>query len=252
MATEIETTLKEFIEEFEKIKKLGFVDSKRIHDTGIGKTFEDLMGVVENNKPSADFKGLIEIKSARELSSAMLTLFTKSPEPKGINTILKNKFGYSDGDYSDLNILHTTFSGNDFNNSKGNFGFKLDVDNKTKNIFIRIKNLKTNKEEDVNSFYPFEIIKNILETKLKYIIFIDTECKKEAGKELFKFNRAKLLSGLTLEKFITLVNQGIIKYDFRLGVYRTGKNKGKAHDHGSGFRILKGDIEKAFEVTEIA
>ncbi len=25
--------------------------------------------------------------------------------------------------------------------------------------------------------------------------------------------------------------------DIRIGVYNTGKNKGKTHDHGTGFRI---------------
>ena len=29
------------------------------------------------------------------------------------------------------------------------------------------------------------------------------------------------------------------KYDIRLGVYRTGKNAGKPHDHGSAFRLTR-------------
>ena len=70
--------LEEFKKEFAKVKDMGFIDSKRFHATGIGKTAEDLLGVIENNKTSADYKGLIELKSARELSKAMVTLFWKN------------------------------------------------------------------------------------------------------------------------------------------------------------------------------
>ncbi len=45
--------------EFNRIKKMGFVDCTRPNniDGGIGNTFEDLLGVEENNKKEADFKG---------------------------------------------------------------------------------------------------------------------------------------------------------------------------------------------------
>jgi hypothetical protein len=39
-------------------------------------------------------------------------------------------------------------------------------------------------------------------------------------------------------------------FDIRIGVYKTGKHSGKAHDHGSGFRIQKDklfDVKKDFE-----
>ena len=87
--------------------------------------------------------------------------------------------------------------------------------------------------------------------KCKYIIFISAETKKDRGKELFKFSKAILLSGLTFEKFLDALKNGIIKYDVRIGVYRTGKLKGKTHDHGSGFRIFKSDLNKAFNINEI-
>jgi hypothetical protein len=81
-------TLEKFKQGFLKIKEMGWIPSNRFHDTGIGKTFEDFLGVIENNKSSADYDGLIELKSARELSSAMITLFTKSPDPQGTNFLM--------------------------------------------------------------------------------------------------------------------------------------------------------------------
>lgn len=134
--------LEEFKVEFKRLKGMGFIDSRRFHDTGIGKTAEDLLGVLENNQTAADYKGLIELKSARELSEAMLTLFTKSPDPKGVNTIVRMAFGYFDGEFKDTKILHTTFTADKFNNCKGKFGFKLDVDVNGKQILVKIKNLQ--------------------------------------------------------------------------------------------------------------
>jgi hypothetical protein len=250
MDLEYESILEEFKAEFKKLRELGFIDSKRFHDTGIGKTAEDMLGIFENNDKSADYKGLIELKSARALSDAMVTLFTKSPDPKGINNVIRNTFGYLDGEFKDAKILHTTFSADKFNTCKGKYGFLLEIDNINKKIFIRVKDLETNSlDNSVTAYYPFDKLKDIIEHKCRYIIFIEADHKKENGKELFKFNSAILLSGLTFDKFLDYIRQGIIKYDFRLGVYRKTKNIkliGKHHDHGSGFRILKGDLDKVF------
>lgn len=252
----VEGILEEFKKEFKKVKDMGFIDSKRFHDTGIGKTAEDLLGVIENNKTSADYKGLIELKSARELSEAMVTLFTKSPDPRGINNIIRKNFGYFDNEFKDMKILHTTFSADKFNSSKGKFGFILEINLDQRKIFIKTKNLETNTvDNSITAFYPFDKLKYIIENKCKYIIFISAERKKENGKELFKFSKAILLSDLTFDKFLNFVEQGVIKYDFRLGVYRTSKNPkqiGKTHDHGSGFRINKGNLNRVFTITEIA
>lgn len=256
MELECENILKDFSVEFKKVKEMGWIDSKRFHDTGIGKTAEDLLGVIENNKASADYRGLIELKSARELSEAMVTLFTKSPDPRGINNVIRKTFGYFDEEFKDMKILHTTFSADKFNTCKGKFGFILEIDKNQKKMFIKIKNIESGKiDNSVIAFYPFDNLKKIIDHKCRYIIFISADRKKENGKELFKFNKAILLSGLTFEKFLEFVKQGIIKYDFRLGVYRTSKNikqVGKTHDHGSGFRINKGNLEKVFTISEIA
>lgn len=254
--------LEEFKQNFKKLEKMGFIDSRRLHDTGIGKTAEDLLGIIENNKTSADYKGVIELKSHRELSESMVTLFTKSPEPKGANTIIRNFYGYPDKILTDKMVLHVTFSGDKFSRSeRGAYGFKFNVNKSEEKIFIQTKNMKSgeigyikvkNKNgEYVKVFYPLKKLKYIIEHKCRFIILIGAERKREKGKELFHFNTAKLLSGLTYNKFITLVTNGSIKYDFRLGVYKSGKLTGKNHDHGSGFRFFTKDLNRIFTVTDL-
>jgi hypothetical protein len=39
-------------------------------------------------------------------------------------------------------------------------------------------------------------------------------------------------------------------YDIRIGSYSSGKNYGKPHDHGSGFRIKEHNIIKLYSNIE--
>ena len=241
-----------FKKDFLSIKAKGFVQSNRSHDTGIGKTFEDLIGIVENNNFLADYANVLELKSSRELSQSMVTLFTKSPtNPPKVNSYLREKYGEPDPEADNLKTLHTTVSTVKFNTFIKRIGFKLEVDEKARKIFLLVKDLETDKIVDKNISYDFDTLKEIIEKKCKYIAYIRAEDKKENGKEFFNFKKAVLLTGLTFERFISLVKEGIIVYDIRIGVYRSGESKGKTHDHGSGFRVLKNNLDKVFNTEEI-
>ena len=54
-----------------------WIYSNRTHDTGIGKTLEDLLGIKENNFPWPNGEK-VELKSIRKDSSSMIT-FYKEP-----------------------------------------------------------------------------------------------------------------------------------------------------------------------------
>jgi len=245
----MEEIIKKFKEDFLSVKKKGFIESHRSHNTGIGKTFEDIVGVKENNIQDVDYMDKIELKSSRELSSSMVTLFTKAPSyPKGANTLLREKFGKVE---NGMKILHTTIPGDKFNTFLNQYGFKLEINEKEKKIFIIIKDLKSDSILDFDCYYTFEDIKKIIEKKCKFIAFISAKHKKVHGKELFHFEKAVLLTKLTFEKFLKAIKEGFILYDIRIGVYRSGKNKGKTHDHGSGFRIKKDKIKEVFQVEKL-
>lgn len=247
---------KEVIEGFKRdflaIKQKGFVASTRIHDTGIGKTFEDLVGIHENNNFLADYKDILEIKSSRDLSESMVTLFTKSPsQPKRANSIIRQRYGKPDTDFPNVKIVHTTVPATDFNTFENKYGFKLHVREQLGLIHLVIKNLKTAEIDGSEIYFTFDDLRERVEKKCKHVAYASAESKKENGKEFFKFNKAVLLSGLTFQKFIDCVKNGFIVYDIRLGVYRSGKMKGKPHDHGSGFRVLKRNLNKVFKVEEL-
>ncbi len=58
--------LKELESKLREIKNKGFVSSLRSGSTGIGYTFESLLGISENNLPIPDIGGRIELKTIRK------------------------------------------------------------------------------------------------------------------------------------------------------------------------------------------
>ena len=103
-------TLSDFVYQYRRICDMGWIQTHRSGPTGIGKTLEDLLGIIENNIDGPDF-GDYELKSCRLDSNSMLTMFTKTPQPKGAIDTLRNVFGYASSAYdNDEKVLHTTLS----------------------------------------------------------------------------------------------------------------------------------------------
>jgi len=130
---------------FNKIKKLGFVECTRPNnvDGGIGNTFEDLLGIVENNKKEADFNGF-EVKSQRLFNNAYVSLFTKSPDnPKRANSYLRENFGeIRDENHSTKKKLYASVFGNRYSIVYSKYKMKLNVDKEYEKLELIITDLK--------------------------------------------------------------------------------------------------------------
>jgi hypothetical protein len=240
------------IEQFHKVKELGYVKSNRSSNTGIGKTFEDYVGVVENNLAEPDLAGY-EVKSHRERSSSYITLFTKSPSfPKKANSILKEKFGTKYTEFPSLKKLHTSIFANKYNSCRGKYMFRLYNDRVDERIYIKVYS-KNYELLDDSCYYTYEDISKVINTKLKGLFYVTakTRLDKKTQRELFWFNKAEIFDNPTLERFLDLLDRGIIMYDIRIGCYHSGENFGKSHDHGSGFRIMAKHLIDLYDGNEV-
>jgi hypothetical protein len=170
----------------------------------------------------------------RKSGGSMLTIATKSPLPKGINKILFEKYKYLDkgGCYN----LHSTVYGSRSNNQSFRVLFE------TNRLFLKNK-------YGIEAYWPISVFKDVLKFKSNKIIlvFAETKGKRCTMSESFHFIEAYVLEGLELKKFKTAVSNNRLKVDIRIGSYRKGKNKGKYHDHGTGFRIGKKDFLELFD-----
>lgn len=234
------------IERFNQVKALGFVKSNRRNNTGIGKTFEDYIGVVENNIDEPDLLGY-EIKSHREEVASYITLFTKSPNfPPRANAYLKDCFGTPYENNPTLKKLHTSIFASRYNTYNNTYSFKLINDQQHNIIKIGVYDVNTKHLINDSVGYTYECINKVLKKKLRNLFYVSAERKFEDNTEYFFFNKAEIYSNPTLDKFLYLLDKGLIMYDIRIGSYQSGNNYGKPHDHGSGFRILESNLKLLF------
>ena len=236
-------TLNDFIREYRKICEMGWITTHRAGPTGIGKTLEDLLGIPENNIDGPDF-GDYELKSCRLDSNSMLTMFTRAPQPARANTYLRLKYGYSSGAYdNDEKVLHSTLSADRFT-PIADTGHSLKISCDVDGIYI----LSENGIENV--FWSRDALKKCFEKKYKNkFVYAKAQSRGSGASEQFKFVEAYEVSGFDYEAFIDLLEEGKIYVDLRIGQYHNGPNKGKTHDHGTGFRIKEIDQPRLFKVN---
>jgi len=243
-----------FKEAFLLVRGNGEYISNRTGNTGIGKTFEDAIGVIENNIDEADLHGF-EIKSQRALSESYVTLFTKAPtSPKSANNKLRVNYGSNDAEFPDVKVLHTSVFANRWNTHISGFSYSLKVDRVEKKIYLLVKNMSTNIVVESDIYWTFEVVQKIVDTKIQNLAFIQADVRTVNGKEHFTFNRCSLYSGISLDKFLTYLDNGDIMFDIRVGAYKNPlkpKTYGKIHDHGSGFRIKKEVMRRLYDVEII-
>ncbi len=243
---------KEFIiQEYKKVKALGWVKSNRKNNTGIGKTFEDYIGVVENNLEEPDLAGF-EIKSHRAEASSYVTLFTKAPDfPRQANAYLNNRFGTPYDENPSLNKLHTSMFATKYNTYEGNYSFRLINDRAARVLKIGVYDINTHQLIDDRAGYSYESLDNVLRKKLKNLFYVSAERRYNGLTEEFYFNHAEIYTNPSLGKLMELIDKGLIMYDIRMGSYQSGPKYGMPHDHGSGFRILEHNIHLLYETKEI-
>lgn len=237
------STLDDFIREYRKIVSMGWIRTHRSGPTGIGKTLEDLLGIKENNIGGPDF-GEYELKSCRINSNSMLTMFTLSPQPRGANTILRLKYGYSSNAYdNDEKVIHTTLSGDRFT-QVAHTEYYLKFSCKSDAIYIESENGME------NIYWTRERLKKQFEKKYKNkFIYVKSDSRGEGAFEEFKFLEAREVSGFDYDSFSELLETGKIYIDLRIGQYHGGRKNGKTHDHGTGFRIREIDQHLLFRMN---
>jgi hypothetical protein len=235
------------ISEFQRIRDLGFVKSNRPNnrDGGIGNTFEDYLGVQENNLREADFDGF-EIKSKRQFNSSYLTLFSKSPtHPSGANGILKDKYGECrDPQFPQLKKLYASIFGHRECLVYNKYLMKLDVVYPSKFLNLKVKDEVQNLYDEVH--WTFDEL-STASSKMKNLFVVFANEKVIEGVRHYHYLHAEIYLNFNFDKFLKSIENGVIMFDIRIGVHKTGSNYGKPHDHGSGFRVKKENICELYD-----
>ena len=233
--------------EFQRIKSLDYIKNikERHHDGSPGNTFESALGVRENNLKDPDFEGF-EVKTKKKLSSSWISMFTKRPDsPENGDNYMRENWGINDEEYSHHKVFRTSLYANTWSTVYQIYKMKILVNNNKERIQI-IKADLNEKITDESVYWEFDTINEGVK-KLHNTFIVNYEIKEDSGTYYYKYTNALVLLNYIGDKnFLDLINDKTIRYDNRLGIYRSGEKKGQLHNHGGGFRANPSKIANLF------
>lgn len=243
--------IEELYNKFLQIKSLGWVKSIRKGNASIGDTFEKLVGVPQNDFEIPDYNG-IEIKTKRNNSRSYTTLFSATPDGPHFHEVerLKDKYGYPHSNFKKYKVLNNSVYANFLNKIGLNFYFKLKIDRSNRKVFLEIYNKNGELIED-NVFWYFDTLEEKLYRKLKVLAYVNADAKFLNNIEYFKYNKITFYLLKDFDKFITLLEKGIIRVTFKISIYLKGHKLGNICDHGTGFEIKENDLIQLFDLYKM-
>lgn len=191
----------------------------------------------------------IEIKSKVSKKEKYIDLFCAAPDSYVLEIKrLYDKYSYFNN--NNLKILNFSLYGEFLKPVNNDFFAKLCVDYKRKIIILEIYD-KYNQLIDNFSSWSFDLLKEKLYRKLKYVCLVE-------GKKIFfhntlfvKYNKHKFYKLKGFNEFIEMIEKGQIRISFTIGVYKSGKKHGNIHDHGTQFSIKKENMSLLFDEIKL-
>lgn len=233
---------------FLKVKEKGWIKSLRKGTTGIGYTFETLIGKKEETLPIADYQG-IEIKVKRRYSKGTITLFNAAPD----NEIYATKRIYEKYSVQNKNFnYYKTFMINVSANEKKKYGkhlFKLSIDYKKKLIEMNIYDLAGNLIEN-NISWSFKLINEKIKMKIANLAIVKADIKEENNEIYYKYYHISYYEIKGINTFIKLIETGVISITFKISVDLSMKKFGEMKNHGIGFDINEKNIKKLYNLKD--
>lgn len=222
--------LQELLGLFDVVKARGWVDAMRSGDTGIGYTFETLLGIKENNDQIADFKG-IEIKcqalkEGRTQSPCKINLFqagptwlTKSSAKQRIRALGKQG----------PNKLYSCYS--QVSTAANNLGLLLNVMRSESNVDLR-------KHSDRIAYWPFARLEKRLAEKHSRAAFVKAQTRTNGGTLQFSYEELVYCDKPSIERFIDLVDRRNIVFEFIM----SERANGQVRNHGYPWRLIRAQL----------
>lgn len=221
--------LDDLVKLFKSVNNQGFIETMRDGDTGVGYTFESLIGINANSSKEPDYKG-IEIKcsrskqekSKRKASTGKQTLFSLVPNwdlTENRIELVKN-YGYIDESRNRQSIYCT------IKVVPNSLGWNLRIDEEDKKIYV------CKDGNDVVSYSMSDLCYS-LENKHKESVFITAHSRKNNNdKEEFYYDSLVHCKDVLFSEFLNLIKENLIGVDFAIH-YKDGK----ARDHGFLWRL---------------
>lgn len=222
--------LEELLAKFDQIKGLGWIDALRSGDTGIGYTFESLLGIVENNDKRADFKGIeIKTKGTKDgatSTSTKINLFQEGPTWY-LNATAKERIRVLGRPAA--NGLYACYS--QLTTSSNNLGLLLDVIDHQSKIDVR-------KEQEALGFWSFNQLEGRLLEKHSRTAFVKAKTRATKAKTQYSYEELVYCDQPSIARFVELVEHRNIVFEFTM----SEKPDGRIRNHGYPWRLVRSEF----------
>jgi len=217
--------LSELVAHYDRINSLGWINTMRTGDTGVGYTFEELVGIKENNRQEADFKGIeIKCKLQRQKGrpSSKTNLFQVGPvwsqKQKSIDRL--RSIGGVDATgkhacYSQVTVI------------PNNLGLCLEVPPPPSNVDLVHHSSKL-------GHWTRELLEKRLQMKHSRAAFIKAASRTHRGVVQYHYNELVYCERPDIERFVDLVAARKIVFEFTM----TERPMGRVRNHGYPWRLV--------------
>ncbi|MCC6423228.1 MAG: hypothetical protein IT447_07085, partial [Phycisphaerales bacterium] len=226
----IDPPLAQLLEKFDTVKAKGWVKTMRAGDTGIGYTFETLLGIKENNDQTADYQGIeIKCKGARadgHLGAGKINLFQAAPI-------------WADKLTARQRIRELGARGNN-----GLFACHSQVTTIPNNLDLLLAVMDQQEKVDLQKqsrmlgHWPYESLQNRLIEKHSRAVFIKARTQGKGVDMQYQYEELVYCDRPDIRRFIKLLMQDKIVFEFTM----RERSNGTVRNHGYPWRLSRADF----------
>ena len=207
----IDKSIKELTKKFYKIRKIPFHKSLRKETTGIGYTFETLIGKKEDTSYQPDYKG-IEIKTKYGCSKNPINLFGivgKKDNSSNIYEYIVDNYGYFKNGPIKQKRLSIDIYVNSITRTRNGLLWKLKIDLTKNKIILLIFDCNLNIIDD-KIYWNLDDVKDRLLTKLEYMALVKGYPYNRNNELYYKYTSINFYKLKGYNEFLNLLTNGDI------------------------------------------
>ena len=224
--------LLEFKQKFNEIKERGYIKSHRNGDTGVGHTFEQELGLQENNIAGPDIDGN-ELKTARRGKGGRQTLLNKEGEWVVSQRDYIKTYGFPHTKRNEKSAQITiTLKPN-----------KHGLYIKTTDDYVAVMH-----DDTFIVKWSWNLLNSSFAKKFPACIKVFADVEKRDGVEYFHYNEASRYINVDPNRVRTAIENGDLQIDTRMysdGILKSGKVG--VRNRGTAFRINHDKMETLFD-----
>lgn len=209
---------------FDEISDRGWIDSLRGGSTGIGYTFESLVGIEENNDRRADYRGIeIKCKQVKDTGGrgGKINLFQQAPAWENTLTALER-----------LRLIGQP-------DEQGRFACHSQVTTTANNLGLWLNPVATPDQVDLLKgdarfgYWLHTVLAERLREKHSRAVFVKAEVRKVAGRQRFHYKELVYCERPSIQRFNDLMQDRRIVFEFIMAE----KEGGRVRNHGYPWRL---------------